>query len=354
MNYFNAHVMDILAAQGVTLSQPEVKAYVQICQSKERLKQEQQYIDQKTKKNRGELRPYSLWHLPTSAMNLNLNHWLVLPGHANWKTKDAGKSKDKQLIVIKLFINIVTGEKQLVKIRRPEARYSHEHITAAFIESDNNRKMDADTEVYTRYSCGKGRKGYLFQPYRGKFNLLNMLQNPLTSSRRLMNLLMTSGLVLQKMHDKGYLHTDFKPQNVVLHEEDNTLSLVDFEFMMSQSEGRAGRHGLHGTHYFAHPKWEAEGVRRVSMRSPIYYSTHNDIYAYLVTANLFLSEAYKRENDSDIKHVIMDIWLEVERWKQLPLDQMPALSSVLACLKGEIPKNNHESKQNSGFGRIGR
>jgi serine/threonine protein kinase len=354
MNYFNAQVIDILAAQGVTLSLSEKQAYIQACQNVERLKREQQYVDQKTKKNREESRPYSLWHTPVSTANSNLNHWLVLPGSMNWKTKDAGKSKDKRLIVTKLFINIVTGEKQFVKIRRPESRYSQDHITAAFAESDNNKKMGADTEVYTRYSSGKGRKGYLFQPYRGKFNLLNLLQNPSTSPRKLMDLLLTCGLALQKMHDKGYLHADFKPQNVVLQDDGNTVSLVDFEFMMSQSEGRAGQYRFFGTQHFTHPKWEADGMRRITMRYPIYYSTQNDVYAYLVTANLFLSEAYKRENDVDLKKTMMDIWLQIEHWKQLPFDQMPDLSSVLACLKGEIPKNNRESKLNAWFGGMKR
>jgi serine/threonine protein kinase len=345
MNYFDSNVLNILATEGIKISPQEIQAYTELCDFAQRRKKEGKYFDQKTQKNQHQLRPYSVWHMAASPFNTDLNHWLVLSGSKNWETKDHDKPKNMQFIVTKLVVNIVTGEKQFVKIRRPESKVAAQHVMDTFVEAQNNRIMNVKAEDYTRYSLQKGTKGYVFQPYRGKLNLLDLLQNPSTSSKTLLNLLVTSGVLLQRMHTKGYLHTDFKPQNVVVNDNQNSVSLVDFEFMTSVSTGKRGKNEMHGTLFFCHKDWVKEGKESQELKLPIYYTAHNDVYAFLVTASLFISQAHKREKDEAMKNTFLNMLHLLDHWKQLPFKDMPNLREVIACLRNESTQNSPQSKK---------
>lgn len=335
MEYFNDAVVAMLKSQGVQLSDIQKQAYLDVC-----TRANQHFTQYKTKKNPLDARPYSVWHAPKSDDNPALNHWLILSGNKSWK------SKDVRLVVTKLFINLETGERKFVKIRRPGTKYAAMHIVHSLAESNNNQIMGVKTDHYTRYTLTHGTKAYLFQPYRGQQNLLDLLNDPASDPSLLMNVLIKSGDLLQKMHNRGYLHADFKPQNVVFSRSLGKLALIDLEFMMPESVGECGKKEMFGTADYCHEDWIEEGCSRMDLRLPVKYSRSNDVYAFLVTASLFLEVVLERETDPQMKDKFFEMKMKIERWQNLPFVRMPELGRVLNCLQG-LPETNEQTLKQS-------
>lgn len=318
MSYFNRDVMSVLTDEGIGLSNQEMSEYIRVCKAAERASN--QYY--KTKKDSLSGRRYSVFHTPISDKDQRLTHWLVLPGLNNWGTKNKS-------VVTKLYVNIETGQKKFVKIRRPEIKSAGMHIVDSIHEEVNNRLLQVPATHYSRYTLTKGTKAYLFQPYRGSQNLRDYVMSAATGSKSIINMLLNSGEILEKLHQRGFLHTDFKPENVVLSDDKTMLSLVDVEWMMTLTDGERGKRSFHGTKTYQHPEWFRISKERFEKGYSVYYSTKNDVYSYVVMAEALLSIAMSRETNHSNQEKIQETWEQMTKWKYRSLDQLPELSAVL-------------------------
>jgi serine/threonine protein kinase len=325
MYFFNQQVLNTLASENIKLSPQEIQAYIADIEQAERNNR-----SLKTKKNLNENRRFSVWHSPASKFNKGVSsHYLVLSAPKNWKTKD----EETKTVATKIFIDLLSGEKKFVKIRRPETIKQTIHLKESALEAENNELLNIPVDHYARFSEGTGTKAYLFQPYRGKVNLHDVLTNPATSSKELFNLLLATGAVLEKMHLKGYIHGDFKPHNVVLSDDKQQINLVDLEFMLTMTQGQKGVRKMFGSPIFANPTWEQMTRKNLDMGGLAYYSTANDVHAFLVTAEAFLNQAQLRESNSQLKNSLNQAISQMRAWRQLPLQALPSLSTVISRLK---------------------
>ncbi len=319
MSYFNEQVRACLATEGIQLSAQETISYSLICDRAKKIP-----FEYKTKKDLKKGIRFSLWHIYESDTNSTMTHWLVLPGHKSWKSK--GKE-----VATKLVVNIVTGQKMFLKIRRPTNVLAIDHLISSRQEAANNRLLNSPVQHMTRCSLGVGTKAYLFQSYRGNHSLQTIIDDPSSAPQKIVNLLLASGQALSAMHARGYLHVDFKPRNIVFNSATYNLSLVDLEFMISMDAGAAGVRHIAGTPGFQHDDWLKQSIRDFHSGLGVKYTPKNDLYAFLVTADLCLGTAYSHA-DEGFRQILTPAWVRIRQWKDLPYDQLPTLSEVLSSL----------------------
>lgn len=320
MNYFDQNVLDELADENILLSTSEQAAYIQIC---EEVKKGKKPI--KTKKAKGLLRRYSLWHIPTKNRNFPISHWLVLPGKSNWDTKTDN-------VVTKLAINIQTGEKQFLKIRRPVGEfYENDHVKESMNEAYNHARLGSPS-FHCQRNTFYGFKAYLFQTYCGQINLLDMLERSKTTSREILGLIIAAGEALAEIHRAGFIHCDFKLQNVVYNKFDQTVSIIDLEDMLSTTQGEAGVKGLRGTRSYCHPSWLFDSACRIADGKRVKFSIKNDIYAFLACAYIALEEAGLRKETPEYLQRIRQAREQLKNWQSQALDKIPSLDTVLVFL----------------------
>jgi len=324
MDYFDQNVLDELANEDILLSTAEQAAYIAVCEG---IKKEKKAV--KTKKQRESLRRYSLWHIPQADKSAPWEHWLILPGKSNWETKH-------NAIVSKLAVNIVTGKKSFLKIRRPSPDiYDHGHVKSSMKEAINHQQLGM-LGLHCHRNTLHGYKAYLFQHYNGKFNLLDMLDNPKTPSRQMVALIIAAGEALVKIHVSGYIHCDFKLQNVVYNKADQTVSIVDLEYMLSLAEGEAGLRDMRGTRAFCHPCWLFDSAVNVRNGKRVKYSIQNDIYAFLCSAHMVLQEICLRDETPEYKKCLINTRDQLEKWMLQPLDKLPPLGGILVFLHQQL------------------
>jgi serine/threonine protein kinase len=179
----------------------------------------------------------------------------------------------------------------------------------------------------------------LFQRYRGDLCLQNIIDDPSSPSKKIVNILFASGEALQAMHARGYLHTDFKPRNVVFNSSAYTLALVDLEFMLSIKDGATGVNQLAGTATFQHPDWRRASIRNFYSGAGVKYTPKNDLYAFLVTADTCLGTAYSHA-DADYRETLIPAWIQIRQWKDLPYAGLPTLTEVMNTLNQLLTTNN--------------
>lgn len=325
MNYLNQEVLKALSDEQVALTQKELATYKAVCNNLDSYSQVA-----KTKKDvKGGLR-FSVIHSGQS-------HFLILPGQANWKTK----GKD---VVTKKAIDLMSGEKLFVKIRRPQFPLQDKHVQTSLREAANHQRMNLPTQHCVRFNLDVGSKAYLFQKFQGEESFQSIMADPTGSPQKLMNILLASGQALQKLHRSGYLHTDFKPQNVVFNRSNHKLTLVDLEYLISIEEGAAGVKSLTGTLPFQHPDWLRKNMRNVHLGQSVKYTTREDVFAYLVTAESCIGRAH-RNADPSFRESLSLAWQQVRAWKALPYEQLPNIDKVLSILKEHLLANNPENNR---------
>lgn len=333
MTFFNEKVLATLRKHGVTVTEQEIENYTKACDEVE----QKGILGHKTKKSEEEGRPHSIFHAVKEEKDRKLGqmyeHWLVLRGLINWETKD----EEHKYTVAKLYINLETGEEWFTKVHRPEMPSDNSHLMSAFLEQTNNELMNVESKIYTRYDWSKGTKSYSMQRYIGKRNLFDLLEDPNTGPTVLHDVLIQSGERLHEIHQQGYLHADFKPQNIVYKEENGKIQVIDFETLMSKQIGKEGIEQIRGTPKYLHPQWYKESLKNRVDKKPVYYDARNDVFAYLVMAKLFMDKACEREPDIILKSSLHAMAKKIDGWKSKPMKDMPTLEQVLDCLKSERP-----------------
>lgn len=320
MAYFNETVLAVLSECGVSLSQQEKVAYLAKCIQIKK-------IDKglKTQKNPDDFRQYSLWHLPSDDQNINASHWMVLPGPANWETRD-------RHTLPKRAINILTGEQLFLKIRRPAHLTDNTNMVLSMREFRNNQRAGTPVKHCERQML-YGYKAYLFQPYAGKYNLYDIVEGRKESVDLTLGILITSGRLLQNLHDKKLIHGDFKFENIVYNEKTQHVSIVDVEHLLSDQEGASGIHKLQGTSQYLHPDWMRQAGKLQRDDKPLIYTIQNDVYAYIVTACGVLVDLDTRvKTDAEIA-AVEAVRKDFDSWFFTPFQQLPDLQTVINKLQ---------------------
>lgn len=317
MNYFGEQVMKELAELGIQIPPSEQLAYVAVCEQNKKIKKEV-----KIKKNPQQGRKYSLWHLPNADKELAVAHWLILPGRPHWDAKNFD-------VVPKLALNISTGEKMFLKIRRPMGEfYETPHVNASILEAYNNQRLGVRAKHYQRNTIN-GFKAYLFQPYDGDTNVLEMIQKGSTTPKQILALLSACGNALYKIHQSGFMHNDFALQNVAYDPKTQTVSIVDLEQMLTVEEGQKGLREVHIRVDHLHPEWLLDATERSHAGKRFIFTPQNDVYAFLTAADMALQEASLRPESPEFIHRLHAASAQIRLWKAMPFEKLPALKDVL-------------------------
>lgn len=331
-------VMNALLEEKIHLTQDQIAAYEQI---------RNRSLGYKIpfKENKHDLHlPYSVWHAQTSATNPTMTSFLVLPAPADWKSKG---TRNGQEIVPKILINLETGEKRVIKVRRLEKRfeqYVNREVENSIQEAKNNQIMGLDAIHQTRYSpirtatgITATTKAYLFMPFYGKQNVMSYIKHtPNVPADKIIRLLIKGGRALQAVHDKGYLHLDFKWNNLVYDEDHDEVNLIDYENPMTQAQAAQGSRLLMVTKDHVHPDWMKRNEASFSRGGKVFYSIKNDVYAFVHTSDFMLTEAAKAaalQNNLALKKRIDLALAKVKQWKAGPEASLPTLNEVMQILQ---------------------
>lgn len=325
MTLFNETVLAVLEKHGEFFTQEEINQYKEACKEVE----EHGVMGYKTKKNKTKGRERSIFHAPKSDTDPTLEHWLVLPGERSWITKN------DDTVVMKNYVNLETGEERVMKIRRPDPNspMSISHMGSLYAEQTYNGIMGEKVSVYTRFHHMKGTKGYLLQTNHGRRNLKDLILDPMTEPSILQRGLIESGLKLKDIHKKGYLHLDFKAENVVVEDSGEGIHLVDLESMTKTEKAKQGINQLKGTKWSMQTEWYKENLQRRLDNKPIFYDTANDVIAYLKMAELIIATSITREKSKEEKARLNEINRIIEAWVKKPMKELPYLDEVLDVLQ---------------------
>jgi serine/threonine-protein kinase len=167
---------------------------------------------------------------------------------------------------------------------------------------------------------------YLLMEYLESSNLKQLFgrSDPILQEN-IGNILIDLGLALEHVHDSGYMHLDFKPENVLLSRNAN-LRLVDFDLAQPRPETPRKMSKNPGTPAYMAPEQ--------LLRQP--FDHRVDIYAYGVTAYELLTNVkpYAGETPEDILRKQMDRGFKVVPMRELNPDIPAALErTVLKCIE---------------------
>jgi serine/threonine-protein kinase len=167
---------------------------------------------------------------------------------------------------------------------------------------------------------------YLLMEYLESSNLKQLFgrSDPILQEN-IGNILIDLGLALEHVHDSGYMHLDFKPENVLLSRNAN-LRLVDFDLAQPRPETPRKMSKNPGTPAYMAPEQ--------LLRQP--FDHRVDIYAYGVTAYELLTNVkpYAGETPEDILRKQMDRGFKVIPMRELNPDIPAALErTVLKCIE---------------------
>jgi serine/threonine-protein kinase len=167
---------------------------------------------------------------------------------------------------------------------------------------------------------------YLLMEYLESSNLKQLFgRSDTILQENIGNILIDLGLALEHVHDSGYMHLDFKPENVLLSRNAN-LRLVDFDLSQPRPETPRKMSKNPGTPAYMAPEQ--------LLRQP--FDHRVDIYAYGVTAYELLTNVkpYAGETPEDILRKQMDRSFKVVPMRELNPDIPAALErTVLKCIE---------------------
>jgi serine/threonine-protein kinase len=178
-------------------------------------------------------------------------------------------------------------------------------------------KIDGDLYLLMEYVEGSNLK------------LLHARSDPVLTEN-IANVLIDSAVALEHVHESGFMHLDFKPENVLLT-RNASVRLVDFDIAQPKPEQPRKMSDNPGTPAYMAP----EQIRR----QPIDHRV--DIFAFGVAAYELLTsrKPFPGETPEEILHRQYDRSLEFVEPRELNPDIPAALEkTILKCLEREPDK----------------
>jgi serine/threonine-protein kinase len=174
---------------------------------------------------------------------------------------------------------------------------------------------------------------YLLMEYLESSNLKQLFgrSDPILQEN-IGNILIDLALALEHVHDSGFMHLDFKPENVLLSRNAN-LRLVDFDLAQPRPDTPRKMSKNPGTPAYMAPEQ--------LLRQP--FDHRVDLYAFGVTAYELLTNVkpYAGETPEEILRKQMDRSFKVVSLRELNPDIPAALErTVLKCIERD-PDNRY-------------
>lgn len=161
-------------------------------------------------------------------------------------------------------------------------------------------------------------------------------------------LLIECCLALQSLHDKGIIHADTKPDNIIINREENKIEVViiDYDFskkLLPDQKYILGEKAI-GTESFTAPE---------ILDNTIKYSFASDVYALGTTFKLFLKHFIYRQPEVTMNHLsefnikkLKDLFY---RMRDETPDERPLLSNVMFEIAGLLIEQFKTLNQNEGI-----
>src|SRR4051812_39551753 len=166
-----------------------------------------------------------------------------------------------------------------MKLLLPEALAQPEHKASLKHEATVGKKFDHPNIIRILDLKITKKHGYFLMEYFRAPNLKSMLRSDLTGARvRVKKLMECVTQALAHMHEKGYVHRDVKPDNILIN-KGSEVRLIDFSLaappkaLLGQLMHMKSRTVIPGTRTYLAPE--------LIQRAPL--STASDVYSLGVT-----------------------------------------------------------------------
>jgi len=213
----------------------------------------------------------------------------------------------------KLKYNLLARRRFVRGCKILEQIHSHEHVIG-FIE---NGKIDGTL--------------YCLMEYVESSNLKQMItRNDPILTENVGNILIDMAVALEHVHDSGFMHLDFKPENVLIT-RNAAVRLVDFDLAQPRPEAPRKFSKNPGTPAYMAP----EQMQREAIDHRV------DIFAYGVTAYELLTGEKPFAGDSTEEILRKELAGQPRPPREINPDIPPALEkSILKCLEPD-PNQRH-------------
>ncbi len=263
----------------------------------------------KTSQNEGERRepgqfgPYHLRELINSGGMADI--WLA--------TDSQGKAYALRLLHHNLRFNLAAKRRFIRGCEILSKIHNHEYV----IGYEGHGKIESDLYLLMEYVEGENLK------------LLYARSDPVLTEN-IANILVDMALALEHVHESGFMHLDFKPENVLLT-RNASLRLVDFDLAQPRPERPKKMSDNPGTPAYMAP----EQIRR----QPIDHRV--DIFACGVSAYELLTnrKPFPGDTPEEILHRQFDRSLDFVNPRELNPDIPAALEkAILKCIERDPDK----------------
>lgn len=226
-------------------------------------------------------------------------------------------------IAAKPLLPLAGGSTLFAKIFRDPQDQRH-----AKEEHDNYNILGIKT-VFKSIRTPLKQKDYLFQPFYEGRELLDALEENLIPSDQIIPVMRNICMAVKEVHEKGYLHLDLKPENMIYNPKTASIHLIDFESMMPDGTRRAP---TTATMRYAHPAL----IQALKNNQPILLTEKYDVFTLLMTFEMLLANAIgQSKNNKELQ----DYWIgcRTEMIRGMinsqrithPIEQIPTLESLI-------------------------
>jgi len=235
---------------------------------------------------------------------------------------------------------VASGEIRAIKVVPRRSRADDKFVAQVINEYEIGRRLD-HPGLIEYYALQKVRK--FFSP--SQYNLIMEHAEGITlenyqgeSLSELLPILIKVGEALSYIHEKGYVHSDFKPHNVIVGANKETVKLFDLGLACPKG---TSRERIQGTIDFIAPEQAGRG----------YVDSYTDIYCFGATMYYLLTGRNIPSSLILFKKSAASLRKDIAPINELNPEVPPALEEIIMrCL--ERKKENRPNSMKEIIGRL--